>query len=119
RLQFERDGYLIINEVLTEDEVAFYTSAGDRLYANSGHSGAAMHMLSAVASCPDLVGLIDHPRTLPLVWSILGWNCHVYHSHIDVHPPVVEQPPIRWEWHQDGGRQNREIETDPRPRLSV
>jgi len=31
----------------------------------------------------------------------------------------VEQPPVRWEWHQDGGRQNREIETNPRPRLSV
>ena len=27
--------------------------------------------------------------------------------------------PFRFEWHQDGGRQNREIETDPRPRLSV
>jgi len=27
--------------------------------------------------------------------------------------------PFRFDWHQDGGRQNREIETDPRPRLSV
>jgi ectoine hydroxylase len=29
------------------------------------------------------------------------------------------QMPFRFEWHQDGGRQNREIETTPRPRLSV
>jgi ectoine hydroxylase len=27
--------------------------------------------------------------------------------------------PFRFEWHQDGGRQNREIETTPRSRLSV
>jgi ectoine hydroxylase len=27
--------------------------------------------------------------------------------------------PFRFDWHQDGGRQNREIETTPRSRLSV
>jgi hypothetical protein len=27
--------------------------------------------------------------------------------------------PSRFDWHQDGGRQNRKIETTPRPRLSV
>ena len=54
-----------------------------------------------------------------MVWSILGWNIHIYHSHLDVHPPITAQKPYWWDWHQDGGRQNREIETDPRPRLSV
>jgi ectoine hydroxylase len=43
----------------------------------------------------------------------------VYHSHLDLHPPLQAQLPFRYEWHQDGGRQNREIETTPRPRLSV
>jgi ectoine hydroxylase-related dioxygenase (phytanoyl-CoA dioxygenase family) len=50
---------------------------------------------------------------------MLGWNVHIYHSHLDVHPPIREPKPFRFEWHQDGGRQNREIETTPRPRLSV
>ena len=44
---------------------------------------------------------------------------HVYHSHIDVHPQIHERQPDWWHWHQDGGRQNREIETDPRPMMSV
>jgi ectoine hydroxylase len=36
------------------------------------------------------------------------------------HPPVlVRDAQPRFAWHQDGGRQNRELETDPRPRLSV
>ena len=59
------------------------------------------------------------PGDVPLVWSILGWNVHIYHSHLDVHPPLAAPKPDWWHWHQDGGRQNRELETDPRPRLSV
>ena len=78
-----------------------------------------MHQLSAVANCPEAAALLDHPATFPYVWSLLGWNIHVYHSHLDVHPPLRARHPFRFEWHQDGGRQNREIETDPRPRLSI
>jgi len=78
-----------------------------------------MHLLGAAANCQEVVGLVDHPATFPCVWSVLGWNIHVYHSHLDVHPPLRTPLPFRFEWHQDGGRQNREIETTPRPRLSV
>jgi len=124
RKQFDEDGFLILRGVLTPDEVAHYAGALDRVYAEAeaaGRLGAdgSLHDLSAVTSCPDLAGLIDHPGGFPLVWSILGWNAHIYHSHLDVHPPIKIEKPFRWEWHQDGGRQNREIETDPRPRMSV
>ena len=55
-----------------------------------------------------------------MVRRTLSWNIHTYtHSHLDVHPPIRVPMPFRFEWHQDGGRQNREIETTPRPRLSV
>jgi ectoine hydroxylase-related dioxygenase (phytanoyl-CoA dioxygenase family) len=124
REQFEEDGYLVIRGALSESEVAYYEQAIDRVYAAEREAGrlspeGSMHKLSAVASCPEAVGLIDHPNTFPLVWSILGWNLHIYHSHLDVHPPIRIEKPYRYEWHQDGGRQNRELETDPRPRLSV
>jgi ectoine hydroxylase-related dioxygenase (phytanoyl-CoA dioxygenase family) len=124
REQFERDGYLVIRGALDPDEVDFYRDALDRVYAaqvSSGkvQPGMAMHQLNAVANCPEAIGLIDHPRTFPLVWSVLGWNVHIYHSHLDVHPQITHPKPFAFEWHQDGGRQNRELETDPRPRLSV
>lgn len=124
RAQFERDGYLIIPGALSPDEVSHYRTALDRVYADAEASGrikpgASMHQLSAVANCPEAVGLLDHPATFPYVWSILGWNIHIYHSHLDVHPKLPAKRPFRFEWHQDGGRQNREVETDPRPRLSV
>ena len=124
RERFDRDGYLIIRGALTPDEVSRYAAALDRTYAAATSSGrvqpgASMHQLSAVANCPEAAGLLDHPSTFRYVWSLLGWNIHVYHSHLDVHPPLPARRPFRFEWHQDGGRQNREIETDPRPRLSV
>jgi len=124
RAAFDRDGYLIIRGALGPDEVAAAREAIDRVYASMAKAGClgsdgSMHLLSAVANCPELAGLTDHPATFRYVWSVLGWNIHVYHSHLDVHPPVRVTTPIRYEWHQDGGRQNREIETNPRPRLSV
>jgi ectoine hydroxylase len=124
REQFDRDGFLIIRGALTPDEVGRYADTLDRVYAAAAADGrvtdgASMHQLSAVANCPETVGLIDHAVTFPYVWSLLGWNIHVYHSHLDVHPPLPVRRSFRFEWHQDGGRQNREIETDPRPRLSV
>ena len=115
---FERDGYLVVRGALNASEVDFYTAALDLVYARERTDGA-MHKLSAVASCPAAIGLTDHPSTFPLVWSVLGWNVHIYHSHLDVHPPIREPRPFRFDWHQDGGRQNRELETNPRPRLSV
>jgi hypothetical protein len=122
--QFDRDGYLIIRGALSPAEVDFYRGALDRVYESQEVSGTiapgmSMHQLSAAANCAEAAGLLDHPSTFSYIWSILGWNVHVYHSHLDVHPPLPSQRPFRFEWHQDGGRQNREIETDPRPRLSV
>jgi ectoine hydroxylase len=124
REQFDRDGFIVIRGALSPDEVAFYAGALDGVYAAQVAAGqvapgGSMHQLSAVANCAQAAGLIDHPATFRYVWSLLGWNIHIYHSHLDVHPPLPERRPFRFEWHQDGGRQNREIETDPRPRLSV
>jgi ectoine hydroxylase len=118
RDQFDRDGYLIIKSALDADEVAYYQDAIDRVYAEQQTSGA-MHILGAVANCPEAAGLVNHPATFRYVWSILGWNVHIYHSHLDVHPQITEKKPFRFEWHQDGGRQNRELESDPRPRMSL
>jgi hypothetical protein len=122
--QLDREGFLIIRGALTPDEVRHYSEALDRVYAAATadgriEPGTSMHQLSAVANCPEASALLDHPATFPYVWSLLGWNVHMYHSHLDVHPPLRARRPFRFEWHQDGGRQNREIETDPRPRLSV
>jgi ectoine hydroxylase-related dioxygenase (phytanoyl-CoA dioxygenase family) len=124
RAAFNRDGYLIIRAALGPDEVAAALEALDRVHAAAATAGAlspdgSMHLLSAAANCPQVASLTDHPAAFGYVWSVLGWNIHIYHSHLDIHPPIRVPLPFRFEWHQDGGRQNREIETTPRPRLSV
>ncbi|PZS32683.1 MAG: hypothetical protein DLM58_09330 [Pseudonocardiales bacterium] len=124
RARFESDGYLVIAGALDEDETRLARHAVLGAHERGRRSGeldryGALHRLSAVTHCPQLSFLIDHRRTFGLVWSILGWNVHVYHSHVDVHPRRPQNPDPHWGWHQDGGRQNREVETRPRPRLSV
>ncbi|HIW61256.1 MAG TPA: phytanoyl-CoA dioxygenase family protein [Candidatus Stackebrandtia excrementipullorum] len=124
REAFERDGYIMLKGVLTSDEVSKYGAAIDRAYESEKEAGNlgidnSLHKLSAVTHCPELADLINHPKTFPFVWEMIGWNIHIYHSHFDVHPPIEVPKPPRFEWHQDGGRQNRELETDPRPRISV
>jgi ectoine hydroxylase len=124
REAFERDGFIILKGVLNSEEVAHYSAAIDRAYEREKAAGNlgiddSLHKLSAVTNCHELAGLINHPKTFPFVWEMIGWNIHIYHSHFDVHPPIRVPKPARFEWHQDGGRQNRELETDPRPRISV
>ena len=102
RAAFDRDGYLIIRGALGPDEVAAARQAIDRVYTSMAKAGSlapngSMHLLSAVANCPQVAGLID----------------------LDVHPPIRVPMPFRFDWHQDGGRQNRELEGNPRPRMSV
>ena len=115
RERFERDGYLLVPGALGDDEVDRYRTALTAVY----EPPAPMHELGAVAACPWVLPLIDHPAVFGLVHSLLGWNIHVYHSHLDVHPRVPADARQRFVWHQDGGRQNVDLETDPRARLSV
>src|SRR5262249_43281830 len=95
----------------------------DRLDArerNAETRGKLLSVTNVIHEDPALVDLIDWPTTFPKVWGILGWNIYLYHSHIDVTPPADEHA-LTWRvaWHQDSMRVNDELETHPRPRLSV
>jgi ectoine hydroxylase len=64
--------------------------------------------------------LVDYEKILPKVWGILGWNIYLYHAHLIVTPPSGETAHEKtFGWHQDSGRVNVEIESHPRPRLSL
>jgi ectoine hydroxylase-related dioxygenase (phytanoyl-CoA dioxygenase family) len=117
---FERDGFVVLPDVLAPGEVRRLTALAGRVRRRARpQEDGSVHALGFVGLEPAFAGLVDHPRILGLVCATLGWNVHVYHCHLDVHPPVPAGGRPRWRWHQDGGRQNLETETDPRPRLSV
>ena len=118
RDRFERDGFVRITGALMDAEVTRYRRAVDRVAAEHGVEGTMLHRLAFLGDDPSFVKLLDHRATLPLVRQVLGDNIHCYHCHLDVHPGA-ETPRGVWLWHQDGGVMNRDLETSPRPRLSV
>lgn len=117
RDNFERDGFVLIPDALRPAAVRRLEAAVDRVWEDESSSRGAFHRLAFAGLDDAFLELVDHPACLALVGDILGWNIYVYHCHLDVHPPDLAIEPA-WRWHQDGGRQNVELES-PRPRLSV
>jgi ectoine hydroxylase-related dioxygenase (phytanoyl-CoA dioxygenase family) len=119
REAFERDGYVLVENALTRDEVDRLTTAVDDVYAAERDAeGGSLHLLAFCGRDAAFLELLDHPSTLPLVVDVLGPNVFMYHCHLDVHPREDDHA-RPWMWHQDGGVVNRDLETEPRPRLSV
>jgi ectoine hydroxylase-related dioxygenase (phytanoyl-CoA dioxygenase family) len=126
RLAFERDGYFIIEDALTPDHVERLAAATDRVEAEY----RAQHGLGPLdrVNILDFVGrdeayleLVDWPKTFAKVWGILGWNIQLYHSHLIITPPETARNgrDKKLGWHQDSDRLNKEMETSPRPRISL
>lgn len=72
---------------------------------------------------PALVEMLVHPKVFGKVVGILGWNIYCYHAHAMFTRastrPSGGSEPLGDRWHQDSGRVNEDLETEPRPRLSV
>lgn len=126
RSTFEKNGYLVIEDVLPQQYV-------NNLYTTSSNIVAEYRRTKGIdndvmANPFDYIGrdelfldLLDWPTTFPKVWGILGWHIQLYHTHMMTVPPEprFENGLKRLGWHQDSGRLNQDLETNPRPRVSV
>jgi ectoine hydroxylase len=125
RGELERDGYLVLEGVLHRELLDRLLDGVDRVYDEERAAGGlaadgSLHLLDFLHRDPAFLELLDLRGPLAAVAGLLGWNIYAYHCHLDVHPPACGMASPRWLWHQDGGRQNLEIETEPtRPRLSA
>lgn len=120
---FATNGYLVIENALDPETNSRLLAAVDRVDSRERTAETRQKLLSItniVHEDQSLINLIDCPTTFPKIWGILGWNIYLYHSHIDVTPPADEHA-LTWRvaWHQDSMRVNDELETHPRPRLSL
>jgi ectoine hydroxylase len=119
------DGFFAMPGVLRPAAVARLAAALDRVYEEEvargrTAAGAPMHLLGEIGRDDLFLELVDHPVVFPVIWGELGWNIHLYHCHLDVTPPQTEpRHSYVWGWHQDGGRQNLDLDSDPRPRMSL
>ena len=123
RESFDSLGYLVVENALDKATVSRLLGVVDRIDAREREPDGANKLLSVpdiVREDDAIVDLLDWPTTFPKVWGILGWNIYLYHSHIDVTPPADPES-LSWRvaWHQDSMRVNDEIESHPRPRLSL
>lgn len=128
------NGYFTVEDALPLDVVVQLEELTDAIY--QGHLDAEYDPHTKRQLTPNdnffypnflgrdqaFINILDWHKTFPKVWGILGWNIYSYHSHFIITPPRSEE--LRGKtgplgWHQDSGRVNVEIESSPRPRLSI
>jgi ectoine hydroxylase-related dioxygenase (phytanoyl-CoA dioxygenase family) len=126
RRGFNETGLLTVENALSPAQVAALTAAADRIYdrkLKEGHEpNKSLFFPNFIPEDDLFLDLVDYERILPKVWGILGWNIYLYHCHLIITPPLGEpQPEVikTFGWHQDSGRVNVEMESHPRPRLSL
>ena len=124
RRTFQETGWLQIENVLAPDQIKALTAATDRVYQtklDAGHDATqALFYPNFIPDNDLFLDLVDNPQILPKVWGILGWNIYLYHAHLIVTPPSGQTRHNKtFGWHQDSGRVNQEMESHPRPRLSI
>ena len=124
RKTFEADGLFYVEDALSPAQVENLTAALDRVHERGLAAGQAadkaMFVPNFIPEDDQFADLVDYERILPKVWGILGWNIFLYHAHLIVTPPAgVPVSDATFSWHQDSGRVNLDMETHPRPRLSL
>lgn len=114
----------MLENILTSAQVASLTEASDRIFdakIKAGHDPTkSLFYPNFIPDDPLFADLVDYEKIVPKVWGILGWNIYLYHAHLIVTPPSGQPQDDRtFGWHQDSGRVNVEMESHPRPRLSL
>jgi ectoine hydroxylase-related dioxygenase (phytanoyl-CoA dioxygenase family) len=103
RAAFDRDGYLLIENALSAEEVQLYVEAIDRVAAeHPGYQpGKPFTPWSGVAHLdPVLTELIDHTRHVGFAHDLYGELLKLHNSQVFIRPPG----PSNTKWHNDGAR---------------
>ena len=126
RLEFAQRGYIVFDEMLPPDVVDALVEVSDRIDAEERQKRGVgpydrLTVRDMVWRDERYLDLVDWPQALPKIWGTLGWNIQIYHT-VLAYSPATEPGNCQVEmqgWHQDSDRVNHEIESSPRPRISV
>ena len=122
---FARDGLLVLPDCLPEPVTDRLEEAFDKVWADEreAHRKSKLdkfNMYDFLSQDERFLEMIDWPATFPKVVDILGWNIQIYHTHMMITPGAGQgADPGKRGWHQDSDRLNRELETNPQPRVSL
>ena len=129
--RFDEFGYFVVRDAIADSILPGLIDAATELeracrpeYAK--RSGLKpfqqLNVLDFIGRDDRFLALIDLPTTFMKVVDILGWHIQLYHSHIIFTPPLPKERADKWHrlgWHQDSGRLNIDLESNPRPRISL
>lgn len=120
---FERDGFLIVPNLLAPDLVERLLSASDELHASDSTQGiySQSGRWERRNCLPDhriFLELLGHPDVLQLAVGVRGWNIKLLTSHLVKVAPSKQVDQMVIHWHQDGGTISAEL-PDPLPPLFV
>lgn len=142
RASFETNGYLIVEDALDPDTTRRIVSRLDQLLGEAetnvdartadggavhvSRDGPAVFFDNVVGSDQMFVDLVDHPRTFPKVWGLLGWNIYLHDGVAIVTRTSVQDAEggqsgvaTSFRWHRDGGLMNGMATDTPPPRLTL
>lgn len=124
---FDRDGYFVVENALSPDQVDRANAAMNRCEreardAKGEAEAARLNQHDLIERDPVFLEMVDWPRTFPKVFGLMGWNIQLFHTQMVITPPhTAEKIEKRVGWHQDNNRMNRDFETDipTHPRVSM
>ncbi len=99
RSQYERDGYVIVRNVVDAELVREVREHVDWLRAKNPNLRAEQLGHTLMTDDPFWVRLISDDRLLDVVEQFIGPNIALFASHYIAKPPFDGQPVL---WHQDG-----------------
>jgi len=109
RLFFETNGYLVIPNALSPEELASVRAAADRAEAvwradtaRLGSRGANLEQVQApIEYDPALLDLLVHPKVFPIAWELLGDDISMIDNDYFITPPHSRS---HAHWHHDVGQ---------------
>lgn len=98
--QFERDGYLILRDVLDQQTMDRIRKHVDSLLAKPGAHPQRLLSSGAILHDPEWVDIVSDERLVDIAEEFLGPDLALYASAYHVKPAKIGTPVT---WHQDGG----------------
>ena len=121
---FESEGYLVIRNALTSEQVTELNQAIDLVYEQQKAEDrlereGKLNLRNSIIHHDAFLQLLDMPTAAPLAWQILNWNIQMITTHLIVLPPSKEPDDnVKYKIgsHRDGGTSHNEMQ-EPHPRI--
>ncbi|MEU2869718.1 phytanoyl-CoA dioxygenase family protein [Streptomyces olivoreticuli] len=118
------DGFALVPDALSAEQVAGLLEAVDRAYERNGDQvidepAKQRSQLFAVPDLdPEFLAPLTHSTTLAMVCEVMGVNIYVYHSHLDISRPLEPGQQFAYRWHRDMQSTTYSL-PEPMPLLSL